>query len=410
MSPISTPSSDSALDSICARVRTATTERTPLRLRGGGSKDFYGQPMPDASHMAHMALLDTRDLTGVISYEPSELVITARSGTPLTEVEALLSQHGQYLPFEPPHYRWSSGGTASGHGATVGGMVSAGLSGPARATVGSVRDHVLGVNLVNGRGELLRFGGQVIKNVAGYDVSRVVVGALGTLGLIVDVSLKVMPLPLADATLVFAMDQATALATLHRWGAQPLPINASRWADGRLHLRLRGAVAAVEAACARLPADVAGTGHAATSSHSTKHTATQPQRLDNAQAVADWARCRDQQLPFFTPQPSMALWRLSVAQTAPVIDLPWPQLVEWQGAQRWLWAPLSASAQIRAAALVARGIATVFVANNDDNSAERPQYDAFGPLPSPLDRIQRQLQAEFDPAGVFNPGRLTRKV
>jgi glycolate oxidase FAD binding subunit len=233
---------------------------------------------------------------------------------------------------------------------------------------------------------------------------------LGTLGLIVDVSLKVMPLPLADATLVFTMDQATALATLHRWGAQPLPINASRWADGRLHLRLRGAVAAVEAACVRLPADVVGTGHAANSSPSTKPAATPPQRLDNAQAVADWTLCRDQQLPFFTPQPGMALWRLSVAQTAPVIDLPWPQLVEWQGAQRWLWAPLSASTQIRAAAVAARGSATVFVANNDDNTAENPQYDAFPTLPSPLDRIQRQLKAEFDPAGVFNPGRLTRKV
>jgi glycolate oxidase FAD binding subunit len=393
------------LDTLCDRIRAATAARTPLRIRGGGSKDFYGQPVLTRSTVPDTDVIDTRSLTGVISYEPSELVITARTGTPLAEVEALLAQHGQYLPFEPPHYRWSSGDTASGqvpsgHGATVGGMVSAGLSGPARATVGSVRDHVLGVNLVNGRGELLRFGGQVIKNVAGYDVSRVAVGALGTLGLIVDVSLKVMPLPLADATLVFAMDQATALATLHRWGAQPLPINASRWADGRLHLRLRGAVAAVEAACARLPADAAINGQAP----------TPPQRLDNAQAVADWARCRDQQLPFFTPQPGMALWRLSVAQTAPVIDLPWPQLVEWQGAQRWLWAPLSVSAQIRAAALVARGSATVFVANNDDNSAERPQYDAFGPLPSPLDRIQRQLQAEFDPAGVFNPGRLTRKV
>lgn len=396
MSSITTPSSDSALDSICARIRTATAERTPLRIRGGGSKDFYGQPTLGT---APTAMLDTRDLRGVISYEPSELVITARAGTPLAEVETLLAQHGQYLPFEPPRYSWSNP-TGSTAAATVGGMVSAGLSGPARATVGSVRDHVLGVNLVNGRGELLRFGGQVIKNVAGYDVSRVAVGALGTLGLIVDVSLKVMPLPLADATLVFQMDQATALANLHRWGGQPLPINASRWADGQLHLRLRGAVAAVDAACARLPGDVI---------HGTQGNAPSATRLDNAQAVADWTHCRDQQLPFFTPQPGKSLWRLSVAQTAPVIDLPWPQLVEWQGAQRWLWAPLSAAEQIRAAAVAARGSATIFMANNDDSSAEKPYFDAFPPLPSPLDRIQRQLQDEFDAAGIFNPGRLYAK-
>lgn len=381
---------DTALATLRERILKASADRTPLRFRGGGSKDFHGQSLRGD-------VLDTRPLNGVVSYEPSELVITARTGTPLAEVESLLAAQGQYLPFEPPRFAWSPDST----GATVGGMVAAGLSGPARATAGSVRDHVLGVTLLNGRGEVLRFGGQVIKNVAGYDVSRVMAGAMGALGLIVDVSLKVMPVPPADATLVFEMNQADALAHLHRWGGQPLPINASCWVrdEGRdlLFLRLRGAVAAVEAACARLQREVP--------------TSTHPQRMDNTQAVADWALCRDQQLPFFTqpPAPGLVLWRLSVPQTAPVLDLSWPQFIEWQGAQRWLWAPVSAAVTLRAAASQAKGFASVFVANNGANvagSAENgANVEVFPPLTSPLDRIHRQLKAEFDPAGIFNRGR-----
>lgn len=283
-------------------------------------------------------------------------------------------------------------------------MVAAGLSGPARASAGSVRDHVLGVTLVNGRAERLGFGGQVIKNVAGYDVSRVMVGALGTLGLLVDVSLKVLPLPPAEATLRFDMNQAEALAHLHRWGAQPLPLNASCWvkdetAGGRelMFLRLRGAMAAVEAACERLLREVPA--------------AAQAMRMDNAQAMADWRLCRDHQLPFFTERPfsDRALWRLSVAQTAPVLDLPWAQFIEWHGGLRWLWAPLSAAPALRAAAASAGGHATVFVAPETINTrgkGENRSVNAFAPLPAPLDRIQRQLKAEFDPAGIFNRGRL----
>ena len=378
------------------RIRTAAVHRTPLRLRGGGSKDFYGQSLQGE-------VLDTTVLQGIVSYEPSELVVTVRSGTPLAELEALLAASGQYLPFEPPHYAWSQG-----H-ATVGGMVASGLNGPARASAGSVRDHVLGVTLLNGRGELLRFGGEVIKNVAGYDVSRVMVGAMGTLGLLVDVSLKVLPLPPAEATLRFNMTQAEALAQLHRWGGQPLPLNASCWVndaerhvhdDGRhdgqgtLFLRLRGAVAAVEAACRQLLSDAL--------------PIAQAMRLDNAQAATDWRACRDHQRPFFTisPAPDMALWRLSVAQTAPVLDVPWPQLVEWHGALRWLWAPLTAASALREAATTARGHATVFVASQADTERTTGPFDVFTPLQTPLDRIHRQLKAEFDPAGVFNCGRL----
>ena len=378
----STPLSD-----LTERIRAAAASKTPLRIRGGGSKDFYGNLNPGE-------LLDTRPLSGILSYEPSELVVTAMAGTPLAELEAALAAQGQYLPFEPPHF-----GEAGQ--STVGGMVAAGLSGPARATAGCVRDHVLGVKMINGRAETLQFGGQVIKNVAGYDVSRVMVGALGSLGVLVEISLKVMPLPTAEATVVWQVSQAEALAQLHRWGGQPLPINASCWVkdttDGNkelLFVRLRGAAAAVEAACGKMLADMPASA--------------QGSRMDQAQAVPDWQLCRDLKLPFFT-QPANAdavLWRLSVAQTAPVLDLPYDMFIEWQGAQRWLWAPLSAAAQIRVAAAQAGGHASVFIANNADGTCRNDVFDRFTPLQSPLDRIHRQLKNEFDPAGIFNPGRL----
>ena len=375
------------LSSLSERVRAAAASKTPLRIQGGGSKDFYGNPMSGE-------VLDTRGLSGIVSYEPSELVITAMAGTPLTTLEAALAAQGQYLPFEPPHFGESGQ-------STVGGMVAAGLSGPARATAGSVRDHVLGVKLINGRAETLQFGGQVIKNVAGYDVSRVMVGALGSLGVLVEVSLKVMPLPTAEATLVWQVAQADALAQLHRWGGQPLPINASCWVKDTtngdkelLFVRLRGAAAAVEAACGKMLADMPANAKGL--------------RMDQAQAVPDWQLCRDLKLPFFTQQrsPDAVLWRLSIAQTAPVLDLPYAQFIEWQGAQRWLWAPLSAAPTIRQAALQASGHATLFIANNTDGICRNDVFDRFTPLQMPLDRIHRQLKAEFDPAGIFNPGRL----
>ena len=229
---------DTALTQLTDQVRAASADQTPLRIRGGGSKDFHGG-LPLQGEV-----LDTRAFAGIVSYEPSELVVTARCGTPLAELEALLAGHHQCLPFEPPHF---------GPGATVGGMVAAGLAGPARASVGGVRDYMLGVQIVNGRGELLTFGGQVMKNVAGYDVSRLMAGAWGTLGVLTEVSVKVLPVAPAEATLCFDLGQAEALAQLHAWGGQPLPLNASCWVQnegaGQLVVRLRGAVAAVEAAC-----------------------------------------------------------------------------------------------------------------------------------------------------------------
>ena len=372
-----------SLQTLSERVRAAAADHTPLRIRGGGSKDFYGQSLQGE-------LLDTRAHSGIVSYEPSELVVTVRAGTPLAELEAALAEKGQCLPFEPPHFNATTSTTA-----TVGGMVAAGLSGPARASVGAVRDYVLGAVLLNGRGELLTFGGQVMKNVAGYDVSRLLAGSMGTLGLITEVSLKVLPVAPAEATLVFEIDQSQALAQLQRWGGQPLPLNASCWVHEHsdagqrdlLCLRLRGAVAAVESACRKMTQDFSA------------------ERLDNTVATAAWQACREMQLPFFTqpPAPDMALWRLSVAPSAPVLDLPWPQLVEWHGGQRWVWAPLEAQALLRAAAENAGGHATLFIASHAHYERATAR---FHPLKPPLDRIHRELKKQFDPAGIFNPDRM----
>lgn len=361
-------------------------ERLPLQIRGGGSKDFF---VPQTRG----EVLDTRGLSGILSYEPSELVVTVGAGTPLSELEAALAEKGQCLPFEPPHFSWSRSGPSA---ATVGGMVACGLSGPARASVGGVRDYVLGLKLINGLGQHLTFGGQVMKNVAGYDVSRLMVGALGTLGLVTEVSLKVLPVAPAEATLVFELDQAAALAHLHRWGAQPLPLNASRWvqddsnpaASARhvLFVRLRGAKAAVDAACKRMFADVPG------------------HRMDLAQAAADWALCRNQQLPFFQvpPSPDSVLWRLSLPQTTPVLDLPFEQLIEWHGGLRWLWAPLREAGQIEAAALAAGGTAQVFMAPTGTTSTAEPGGRLATSNPAEA-LIARRLKASFDPQGIFNP-------
>jgi glycolate oxidase FAD binding subunit len=395
-----------ALQHLIDQIRTAAHARTPLQLRGGGSKDFVGTIQP-------AQLLDTRSYQGILDYAPSELVVTVAAGTPLRELEDALAAQGQCLPFEPPHFTWSGVGSAEaglagspeplGEGPsdgwptpTVGGMVASGLAGPARGAVGGVRDYVLGLRMVNGQGEHLTFGGQVMKNVAGYDVSRLMVGAMGTLGLITEVSLKVLPVAPAEATLVFALDQATALEQLHRWGGKPLPLNASCWVHDTtapggpqdfLFVRLRGAVAAVQAACKTMLADAPG------------------HQMDSVQAASDWALCRDQQLPFFTPPaPDMALWRLSVAPTAEVLDLPWPQLVEWHGGLRWLWAPREAGPQLQEAACAAHGNATIFVAARADSIRAGCQFDTKNPAQQ---AIQRRLKAAFDPHGLFNPGRLS---
>lgn len=356
------------------QVRAAGARQAPLHIRGGGSKDFHGT-------LPHGEPLDTRAWRGIVSHEPTELVVTVRAGTLLAELEAVLAEKNQCLPFEPPHF---------GPGATVGGMVAAGLSGPARASVGAVRDYVLGLQLINGRAEHLVFGGQVMKNVAGYDLSRLMVGAWGTLGLLTEVSLKVLPVAPAEATLRFECPQAEALRRLHAWGGQPLPLNASCWVHDAgvdtLYVRLRGAVAAVEAACRSMGGE----------------------RQDNARVATDWAACRDQTLPWFTAGPSagLDLWRLSLPATTPVLALPSgvaPPLVEWHGALRWVQAaPVHAQA-LHDAARQAGGSASLFRAHRADTASAAASFDA---LPAGLHAIHERLRRSFDPAGIFNPGRM----
>lgn len=357
---------DPVLKHLVDQVIEACDTKAELSICGGNTKAFYGgRPRGNP--------LDMRPLTGISSYEPTELVVTARAGTPLVELEAALNEKGQCLPFEPPRF---------GAGGTVGGMVAAGLSGPPRASVGAVRDYVLGTTLLNGKGEVLTFGGQVMKNVAGYDVSRLMAGSLGVLGVVCEVSLKVMPVAVASATLSFEIDEAGALKQLNAWAGLPLPLNASAWHQGRLHVRLAGAAAAVSAACKTLGGE----------------------RVDPEQAATWWNSLRDQTHDFFAVNcgdttGGECLWRLSVPSTASVVSLPGDQFIEWGGAQRW-WRSGAASEQIRAAAKGAGGHATLF------RGADATGAGVFAPLAEPLMRIHLGLKQAFDPQHVFNPGRM----
>jgi glycolate oxidase FAD binding subunit len=357
---------DPALQPLIDRVNDARRAGAQLDIRGGDSKRFYGEAPAGEP-------FDVRGLAGISSYEPSELVVSARCGTPLSELEATLAEQGQCLPFEPPHF---------GPGATVGGMVAAGLAGPSRASVGALRDYVLGATLLNGRAEIVSFGGQVMKNVAGYDVSRLLAGSLGTLGVICEVSLKVLPIAPATATLRFSMQQQEALDALHEWGGQPLPVNASAWWDDMLIVRLRGALAAVKSAMLRMGGEV----------------------VEVTGAQAFWHGAREHTDEFFlharraVDSGAATLWRLSVPQTTPPLPVSGEQLIEWGGAQRWICTAAPASV-LRQVAERVGGHATLF--RGRDKSP-----GVFSALRSPLDRIHRDLKRAFDPDGVFNPGRL----
>jgi glycolate oxidase FAD binding subunit len=362
---------DPALQRLVEQVHAARADRVALRIEGGGTKAFHREPLADDRPLR---ALDVTPLRGISSHEPSELVVTARAGTPLAELEEALAAHGQWLPFEPPHFA---------PGATVGGMVAAGLAGPGRASAGGVRDYVLGATLLDGHGRVLSFGGQVIKNVAGYDVSRLLAGSLGMLGVICEVSLKVLPQPAARRTLRLEMDQPTALRRLNEWAGQPLPLSASAWWEGMLVLRLAGAAAAVQAAAQRLGGEA----------------------IEPALADAFWAGLRDHRDEFFVSAARAAergasLWRLSLPATAPALTLSGEQLVEWGGAQRWL-CTTAPGPVLREGARAAGGHATLFRAGS--GAAAGP---VFTPLQPPLDRIHRQLKAAFDPDRIFNPGAL----
>ncbi|HVW52617.1 MAG TPA: glycolate oxidase subunit GlcE [Trinickia sp.] len=339
--------------SLIEQVQEAIAARTPLRIRGGDTKAGLGRPSAARE-------LDTRAHCGIVSYDPTELVVTARAGTTLAELQAALDEGGQMLACEPPAF--------GGH-ASVGGMVAAGLSGPRRPWAGAVRDFVLGCRIVTGQGKHLRFGGEVMKNVAGYDVSRLLAGSFGCLGVITEVSLKVLPKPRAMLDTALDMPADEMPRALVKWRDAGLPVTGACHADGVLHLRLEGSEGTIRAAAAALGG----------------------QQGDGS----FWRALRESALPFFgDPRP---LWRLSVAPGAPLTALPGDALLDWGGAQRWLKSEASAET-VREIAVALGGHATCFSPGR--------AIEPFHPLPAPLMRIHRQLKAQLDPHGVFNPGRL----
>lgn len=342
------------IEQTCERIKTAVERRSPLWIQGGGSKAFYGRVV-DGEPLA------TGDFRGIVEYEPSELVLTARAGTPLTDIEAALDEAGQMLPFEPPHF---------GDGATIGGTVACGLSGPRRPYAGAVRDLVLGCEIVNGFGEHLAFGGQVMKNVAGYDISRLMAGSLGTLGVITSVSIKVTPKPVATRTLAFEMGPSDAVDTMNQWAGRPLPITATCHDGERLFVRLAGAETGVRSAAEKLGGEA-------------------------VEAPELWDDIREQRHPFF--EQAAVMWRLSVPPATPPLDLPGSLLMEWNGALRWL-ATDAPAATVRAAAAEAGGHAVCFRGHDGD--------DVFHPLDEARAALHRNLKRAFDPSRILNPGRM----
>ena len=338
------------------RIQVAVAAGTPLRLVGGDTKAFYGrQPLGEPLNLAGHR--------GIVSYEPTELVITARAGTPLQRLEATLARQGQMLPFEPPHF---------GAGATLGGTIACNLSGPRRRYAGAARDFVLGTRVLNGRGEILSFGGEVMKNVAGYDVSRLMTGAMGTLGLLLEISLKVLPRPETERTLGLEMSVDQALERLSQWGLRPLPISASCHDGARLLVRLSGTAGAVQAACEQLGGDSIEDG------------------------AVFWQALREHRHPFF--REGTPLWRLSLAPDAAPAAIPGDWLYEWGGAQRWLKTEAPAQ-QVWEMARRCGGHATLF-------RSAGPRDQVFQPLPEPLMKVHSQLKLAFDPHRIFNPGRI----
>jgi len=350
---------EEVIEQWCERIARAAERGASLRLRGGGTKDFYGRTSTGE-------VLDTRSWCGIVSYEPTELVVTARAGTPLAELQQTLAEHNQMLAFDPP---------AFGETATVGGCIASGLSGPLRQSAGPLRDFVLGLGMIDGRGLALRFGGQVMKNVAGYDVSRLMAGSMGCLGLITEVSFKVLPRPAGQCTLFMECDQAEAIKYMNRWDGQPLPIAATCWHDGRLSVLLSGAQAGVAAAADQIGGEL-----------------MQPE-----DAAQFWHDVREHNLQFFTAA-GAPLWRLAVPPTTPPLALDGSPLLEWGGGQRWLRSDVPA-VRIREQATACGGHATLF--RHGERSGEVFQT----PAPA-LMTIHRRLKQAFDPAGVFNPGRL----
>lgn len=353
-------------------VRLAARRREPLRIVGGDSKRFLGRRTPYAQE------LSTREHCGVVTYQPEELVLTARAGTPLAHITEHLAAHGQHLPFDPPQL---------GPGTTFGGAIASGLSGPARPFVGATRDFVLGIRMINGRGQVLRFGGEVMKNVAGYDLSRLLTGAFGTLGVLLDISVKVLPAPAHVRTICAYMSAREAIDCFTRLRARALPVTGAMWHDGELSVRLAGSERAVEAGETTLRALIPDTEIANTNDR--------------------WTALRDLNGRTFKRSPEQGLYRLSVAPASRPVDLPGTCVIDWAGAQRWLITdePISL---IRNEAAALGGHATRY--HGPGATAQSPPEesveDAFHPLPPATYALHRRLKAAFDPHGVLNAGRL----
>jgi glycolate oxidase FAD binding subunit len=349
-------------DPLVEQVRTASQRRAPLRIVGGDSKRFYGRPVDGEP-------LDVAGHRGVVRYDPAELVLTARCGTPLAEVEALLSRQGQRLPFEPP---------AFGTNATLGGTIAAGIAGPARAARGPVRDYVLGVRLLTGDGRLLRFGGEVMKNVAGFDVARLLAGSLGILGVLLEVSLKVLPLPAGTLTLRQSLDARSAVHHLSALARRGVPLSGSFWSEGELLVRLEGAQAGFDG----IAAQVGGVP------------------VPAVEADGLWLAVREQSHPWFA-QASRPLWRLAVPQTAAALAslCRAPVALEWNGRQAWL-AGIERS-EVEQLACPAGAHVTLFRHGESDADAE-----VFAPLAPALLELHRAVKRVFDPASILNPGRM----
>lgn len=343
-----------------AIVRAAAAEETSLRIRGGDTKAFYGRQTNGQD-------LDVSGHAGIMGYEPTELVITARAGTRLKDIESALAESNQMLPFEPPHF---------GDDATLGGAVASGLSGPARPYAGALRDFMLGVVCINGKGERLTFGGQVMKNVAGYDVSRLMAGAMGTLGVMLELSLKVLPKPTCELTLVFPIDAATAVTTMATWAAQPLPFSAACHDGEVLRVRLSGSESGVKAAHQRIGGETVADGD------------------------SYWQALREHRLPYFGNE--KPLWRLSVPAATPATSADGQWMLDWGGAQRWCISDMPAD-MIRQQASSVGGHAILF--RGGDRTSE-----VFHPLPQSLMTLHRRLKDAFDPKQILNPGRLYRDL
>ena len=340
------------------QILKARKKEQKLNIVGGGTKSFIGRKSDDTADTLSLA-----DHTGIVEYHPVELIMTVRAGTRIADIEAALAEEGQCLHFEPPSF---------GDGSTLGGTLACNLSGPARPWSGSVRDQVLGVRLLNGKGEHLRFGGQVMKNVAGYDVSRLQAGAMGTLGAITEISLKVMPRPATSLTLVQDMPIEDVIKYMNQRASEPKPITGAAWADGKVYLRLSGAKSAVEATAEKWTGDVMEQGE------------------------AFWQKLQHMQHDFFAGDEP--LWRFSIGSTAanPELDGPW--LIDWAGSQRWYRGEAD-SARLESMAQRAGGQVSLF--RGGDRSDDVMHYQ-----PQALQNIQKRLKESFDPDGLFNPGRL----